>query len=218
MGALGQATFISGSAIFLLFEAGNRLLNPQPLHNSAVGIAVMVFAILATLLLVGYQRHVIRQTNSLAIKADALHYFGDLLINGSVIVALLLVAQFGWTFIDPLFAIGIALYILHTAWRIARSALDILMDHELPDEDRKRIRAIAMAHPEVQDLHDLRTRGAGPSSFIQLHIEMDGTMTLYEAHAVADAVETEIRTAFPGAEVIIHQDPVGRTEKQARFG
>lgn len=218
LGALAQAAFITGSAIFLVFEAGTRLVNPQPLENSAVGIAVMLFSIVATLLLVGYQRRVIRLTNSVAIKADSLHYVGDLMVNGSVIVALLLVSQFGWWLADPLFGIGIALYILYMAWQIARGALDMLMDRELPDEDRKRIRAIAMAHPEVQSLHDLKTRGAGPATFIQLHLEMDGRMSLYEAHAVADAVEAEIRAAFPGAEVIIHQDPVGVAEDRARFG
>ena len=86
-------------------------------------IRVSVVATVATFALLAYQRHVIRRTNSVAIKADSLHYLGDLLVNGSVIVALLLVAQFGWTFIDPLFGAGIALYILYTAWQIARSAL-----------------------------------------------------------------------------------------------
>ncbi len=214
LAGLGQAAFISGSAIFLLFEAGQRLVSPRPLENTEVGIAVMLFSIAATVGLVAFQRHVIRRTGSVAIRADSLHYVGDLLVNGSVVVALLLEAQLGWPGVDALFGIGIALYIVYTAWQIARVSLDMLMDRELPDEDRKRIREIALEHPLVLSLHDLRTRSAGPNVFIQLHLEMDGALSLFEAHAAADAVEVKLMQAFPGAEVIIHQDPAGVQERR----
>jgi len=214
LAGLGQAAFISGSAIFLLFEAGQRLVSPRPLENTEVGIAVMLFSIAATVGLVAFQRHVIRRTGSVAIRADSLHYVGDLLVNGSVVVALLLEAQLGWPGVDALFGIGIALYIVYTAWQIARVSLDMLMDRELPDEDRKRIREIALEQPLVLSLHDLRTRSAGPNVFIQLHLEMDGALSLFEAHAAADAVEVKLMQAFPGAEVIIHQDPAGVQERR----
>lgn len=212
LAGLGQAMFITGSALFLLFEAGQRLFDPQPISNTVIGIAVMVFSILATLALVMFQRQVIRRTNSVAISADSLHYFGDLLVNGSVIVALLLAGYIGWSGIDALFGIGIALYIVYTAWQIARTSFDMLMDRELPDADRERVRQIALAHPQVISMHDLRSRAAGPNVFIQLHLEMDGRLSLFEAHAVADAVEREVMRVFPGAEVIIHQDPAGLGE------
>jgi len=218
LAGLAQAAFIAGSAMFLLFQASHRLVNPQPLRNTGIGVAVMLFSIVATLLLVGYQRYVIRRTGSVAIRADSLHYVGDVLVNASVIVALALVAWFGWRLADPLFGIGIGFYILYNSWQIARGALDMLMDRELPDEERGRIRAIALLHPAVHDVHDLRTRGAGPTRFIQLHLEMDGAMSLYSAHAVADAVEAEIRGAFPGAEVMIHQDPAGLAEPPRGVG
>lgn len=218
LAGLGQAAFITGSAIFLLFEAGQRLISPRPLENTEIGIAVMLFSIAATVALVTFQRHVIRRTGSVAIKADSLHYVGDLLVNGSVVVALLLEAQLGWPGADALFGIGIALYIVYTAWQIARISLDMLMDRELPDEDRKRIREIALEQPLVLSLHDLRTRSAGPNVFIQLHLEMDGALSLFEAHAAADAVEVELMRAFPGAEVIIHQDPAGVDERRDRPG
>ena len=218
LAGLGQAMFITGSALFLLFEAGQRLIDPRPLANTAVGIAVMLFSIVATVALVTFQRHVIRRTASVAIRADSLHYFGDLMVNGSVIVALLLAGQLGWSGIDAIFGIGIALYIVWTAWQIARTSLDMLMDRELPDADRQRIREIALAHPQVSSLHDLRSRAAGPNVFIQLHLEMDGRLSLFDAHAVADAVEVELMQAFPGAEVIIHQDPAGIREERRRLG
>ena len=141
---------------------------------------------------------------------------GDLMINAAVIVALIGVSQFGWTVLDPLFAVAIAAYILKTAWTIAGDSLHMLMDRELPDDERARIREIAMAHPEVHALHDLRSRRSGTDTFIQLHIELDGELTVEQAHDISDAVEEEIRAAFPNAEVIIHQDPVGLEEDHAK--
>jgi ferrous-iron efflux pump FieF len=217
LAALGQTAFIAGSAAFLAFQAVGRLIAPVPVQHGEIGIAVMVFSIVATLLLVTYQRRVIRRTGSFAVRADSLHYLGDLFVNASVIVALLLSAWWGWHIADPLFAIGIAAYILYTAWQIFRGALDMLMDRELPDEVRGRIRKIALNHPRVMSVHDLRTRAAGRSIFVQMHLEMDPEMLLREAHEVADAVELAIMAEFPGAEVIIHEDPAGIEEPRKPF-
>ncbi|MGE0121040.1 MAG: cation diffusion facilitator family transporter [Dongiaceae bacterium] len=214
LAALGQSAFIAGSALFLLVQAGSRLVSPHPVANTVVGLAVMAISIAATLLLVLYQRAVIRRTGSLAIKADALHYASDLAVNASVVIALILTGMYGWQRADPIFAAGIGLYIMHTAWQIARSAFDMLMDRELPDADRGRIRGIALADPRVRAVHDLRTRAAGLTTFVQMHLEMDGGLTLAEAHAIADAVEANILRAFPGAEIIIHQDPAGLAESR----
>jgi ferrous-iron efflux pump FieF len=217
LAAMGQSAFIAGSAAFLLVEAGNRLFNPTIVQNSAFGIAVMAVSIVATISLVTFQRYVVRRTHSVAINADSLHYVSDLLVNCAVIVALILWRQFGWTFVDPLFAGAIGIYILFTAWQIAQGAFDVLMDRELPDAARRRIRDIALANKAVRDLHDLRTRSSGQSTFIQFHLELDGDMPLSRAHQVSDEVEAAILVAFPGAEVIIHQDPEGLEEARPRF-
>lgn len=217
LAALGQSAFIAGSALFLLVEAGNRVVNPSPLQNSGIGLVVMVFSIAATVLLVVYQRHVIRLTNSVAIRADSIHYVSDLLVNGAVIAALLLWRQFGWALADPIFAAGVGIYILFTAWRIARGSLDLLMDRELPDAARHRIREIALGNPVVRELHDLRTRSSGQATFIQFHLELDGAMALTQAHAVSDEVEDAILMEFPGAEIIIHEDPAGVPERRRPF-
>jgi ferrous-iron efflux pump FieF len=209
LSGLGQAAFISGSAAFLLIEAGQRIISPKAVENSEIGIAVMVVAIVLTVLLVAFQRYVVRKTGSLAIGADSLHYQIDVLVNASVIVSLLLVTHLGWNLADPLFAVAIAGYIVWGAWQIAYGALNVLMDHELPDADRQRIRAIAMAHPEVRALHDLRTRTSGTQIFIQLDLEMDGDLKLRDAHAVAAQVMGDVGEAFPNAEVFVHQDPAG---------
>ena len=218
LAALAQSTFITGSAIFLLIQAGQRLIYPRPIAYGDVGIAVMVVAIVLTFALTRFQAYVVRKTGSLAVEADSLHYLGDLLVNVAVIVAIVLTSKLGWTIADPLFALAIAGYIIWTAWRIAHGAYDMLMDRELPNEDRQKIRDTVMAHPEVLAMHDLRTRASGPLTFIQLHIEMKGSMSLYRAHIAADEVEASVCAAFPGAEVIIHQDPYGVEEAPARTG
>ena len=217
LAALGQTAFIAGSAIFLVIEAGHRLFAPRPVLHVDVGIGVMILAIVVTFALTRFQAHVVRKTGSVAIKADSLHYVGDILVNAAVIVALLLASQFGWFIADPLFGIAIAGYILIIAWRIARGAFDMLMDRELPEPERARIRRIVLEHPSVIDMHDLRTRASGRKTFIQVHIELDGDLSLYRAHDVADEVEASLRAAYPGAEVIIHQDPHGIDEERASF-
>ena len=217
LAGLGQSAFIAGSAVLLLFEAGHRLYAPAPVSNELVGMGVMVFTIVLTLILVRFQIYVVRTTKSVAISADSLHYKGDILLNGSVLISLAASMSLGWSFLDPIFAIAIAGYILWNAWRIVAQSLGVLMDRELPDEDRTRIRKIALSHSEVRELHDLRSRTSGAMTFIQLHLEMDGEMTLARAHDIADEVEAEIRAAFPEAEVIIHQDPEGLAEDHATF-
>ena len=155
----------------------------------------------------------IRRTNSAAIRADALHYRTDLLTNSGVVVALLL-AQFGWPGTDPLFAIAAALYILWSARSIMRSAFNELVDRELPDTQRAQIIAIAETHPEVRGVHDLRTRSAGRIDFVEMHLELDGSMPLVKAHRISDEVEAAVIAAMPGADVVIHQDPAGIVEVQ----
>lgn len=216
LAGLGQATFITGSALFLILEAISHLWKPQPIEAMPTGIGVMVLSIVATYGLLLFQKKVIDQTGSTAIKADHLHYKTDLLVNGSVIVALLLATQ-GWAGFDPFFALGIGGYILFSAWEIARESLDLLMDCELPGEDRARIKEIVLAHPESRGMHDLRTRKSGMTIFIQLHLELDDQLPLMKAHQIADEIEADILVVFPDAEVIIHQDPASLMEPMPEF-
>ena len=163
LAGLGQAVFITASAIFLIVEAVGRIMEPEPIERAPVGIGVMVFAILVTTALVAYQRRVVRLTGSTAIKADSLHYASDILTNIGVIAALALAMTVGWGLADPIIAIAIAGVIIHAAVRVAWSAIEQLMDHELPEADRERIRRIVLEHPEVLDCHDLRGPAAPAS-------------------------------------------------------
>jgi ferrous-iron efflux pump FieF len=206
LAGLSQSLFIVGSAGFLLLEAGRRIINPTEVQAAGIGIAVMVFSIIATLALLGLQSHVIRKTNSTAIKADSLHYKTDLLVNGSVIVALWLSVQ-GWAGFDALFAGAIALYILFSAREIMVMSYDHLMDRELPDGQRDLIKQLVLEHSSARGMHDLRSRHSGTMTFIQLHLELDDDLSLMDAHQICDEIEANLLVAFPESEIIIHIDP-----------
>ena len=208
LAGLGQAAFIMGSSIFLIFEAINRFVHPQQVQHGSIGIGVMIISLIATIFLVIYQRHVVKETGSLAIQADSIHYFSDIALNISVILALLISTFTGWSMADPVAALLIAIYIIYSAWKIVKQSLDQLMDRELSNEDREKIKSIASGHRGVESLHELRTRASGKDIFIQTHLEMDGKMNLNEAHRIADEVEAELQAAFPNADILIHQDPV----------
>jgi ferrous-iron efflux pump FieF len=207
LAGLGQAVFIGGAAVFLFVEAGHRLIDPVPVVNTGIGIVVSLVALVVTAALVRFQSVVVRRTKSLAVSADALHYLGDLLLNGGVILALVVGPWLGWQRFDPVLSLVIGAGVLFGAWRIALNSFNVLMDHELSDIDRARIRALCEAHPQVIGVHDMRTRSAGQKIFVQLHLELDGGMRLRDANAIAHAVEQDIQAAFPAAEVLIHQDP-----------
>lgn len=212
LAGLAQSAFITGSALFLFIEAGDRLLKPRDIQNTDIGFIVMGLSIALTLILVGFQRYVIKRTKSVAISADTLHYQMDILVNIGVVISLLAVSRMGWQWADPAIAVLIAIYIVRGAWEIAQEALDVLMDRELNDDDRRVIRDIALGHSDVRGVHDMRTRSSGQQIFIQLHLELDPDMTLTQSHEIADAVEADIMKAFPNAEVLIHQDPEGIEE------
>ncbi len=209
LAGLAQGAFITASALFLVIQAVNRIIAPEAIDNSVPALIVMCVAIACAIGLILYERHVVTKTGSLAVDADQSHYLGDLATNVGVVLALVLTGYLGWTLADPLIAIAVAGVMLFTAFGVGRQSLNQLMDRELPDEDRARIARIVRGHGAVRSLHDLKTRQAGLSTFIQVHLEMDPQMTLAQAHAISDEVERDLMAAFPGAEVIIHQDPEG---------
>lgn len=217
LAGLAQAGFIAASGGGLLLTVGQRLFHPHPVQNEIVGLSISLLAVALTLALVGFQSYVVRQSGSLAISADRAHYFTDLVTNLAVGAALYLSGVLNQPMIDVVVAAAVAVYLLTGAWRVARIALDVLMDRELLDGERRRIVDIARRHPEVRGVHDLRTRSAGLTKFIQLHIELDPSYQLTEAHAIGDQVEAEIQKAYPDAEIILHVDPYGVEERRARF-
>jgi ferrous-iron efflux pump FieF len=211
LAGLSQATFIAGSAVFLLLQAVDRLLTPAPLVNLAHGLLLMTFAIAATAILLSFQFYVIKRTGSTAIRADALHYLTDLATNGATITVLIL-ASYGMGGVDGLFALLIGLYILYSAARVGRDAINLLMDRELPAVERQAIATTVTSTASVLGMHGLRTWRSGQLKIIQLHLELDPEITLKEAHRISAEVERRIIEIEPAADVTIHEDPLGFDE------
>ncbi len=203
LAALGQAFFIGGSSLWLFYEAIDKFMTREPIESTNLGIVVMVIAILVTLLLVSFQRYVVKRTNSSAIAADMLHYRSDLLINGAVIISLILASILDFYMIDALCGIFIGLYILRSAWQIAMLAFNVLMDRELDDKERSKIQRIIKSHPEVLEVRDLRTRSSGLHQFFQLNLVMKAELSFQGAAAVASEVEEEVIRAYPRSQVMI---------------
>lgn len=208
LAGLGQAAFIAGSGCLLAFHGIERLINPVQLTHSLLGVWVSIFAIVCTLVIVFVQNKVVKHTESIAIKADSVHYKGDLILNAAVLLAILL-AYYGVLYADPLFAIGVAGYLLYNSWDIATESASHLMDKELPDEEKQSIFEIARNHNDVYGVHGIRTRQGGKVKFIQLHLELDDNLPLIRAHKVADEVEAMISARFESEiDILIHLDPL----------
>ncbi len=217
LASLGQAMFIAGSALLLIFQSIHYILNPRDVGNAEIGMAAMGVSIVLTLLLVAFQRFVVKKTGSVAITADYAHYAGDVMMNLSVVASLFVSARFRFPYSDPIFALAIAVYLLVCARRVFGQAMVQLIDAELPHAEKQKIANIVLTTPDVSGLHDLRTRSSGTQWFIQLHLELDPDLSLSKAHAIADAVEKRLQSAFPNAEIIIHQDPAGLNEHHPQW-
>lgn len=214
LAAIVQVVLIAVSAAGIALRAITELAGGTVATSAAAeGIGVSVVAILATFALLAWQRHVIRRTGSIAIKTDNVHYQSDLLLNLAVIAALALDQYAGLASADPLFGLGIALWLGWGAWRGASEAVDQLLDREWPDDKRRAFVEMAARHPELSNLHDLRTRTSGAKDFVQFHVDLPPQMTVEEASAIVHRVEADLCRAFPGMELLIHVDPSGHIDE-----
>jgi ferrous-iron efflux pump FieF len=214
LAALVQVIIITISALFIGFRSIERLIGGAETSDAELGITVSFVAILSTFALIAYQRHVVRRTGSIAIATDRLHYASDLMLNASVIVALVLDQYVGIVGSDAVFGLLIALWLAFGAWKSSSHALDQLMDREWPDEQRERFLAAAREYPELQGLHDLRTRTSGTHNFVQFHVWVPPDWTVRDAHDRMDRIEQELEKKFPATEILIHLDPHGHTDRE----
>lgn len=214
LSALIQAAFIAGSGGFILYDGINRFINPTPIKQTTVGLWIMGISIVLTVALISFQAAVVKKTNSQAIEADSAHYTVDLLTNGAIIISLLVVKYLGWQWFDSLTAVFISGYLLWNAAHIAIKALEEITDHEVDDDIKNKIIALVHEVPEIKGYHDFRTRVSGLRMFIEIHLELDGNLTLSKSHDISDKVEAKILAEFPQAQIIVHQDPYGLHEQR----
>ncbi len=203
-----QAFVIGATSLLLIYEVVDKIVTPQSIVKPELGIGVIIASIALTISLVMYQQYVKRQTGSVAIEADAMHYAGDILLNLGVVVALVLGGTFNMVYADPFFGAVAAAYLLYSAYQVFVASTDVLMDKEMSDEDRAKIAEIAYSDERVKDIHELRTRRSGLNIFIQFHMGLEEGISLYDAHEISDQVEDKIMKAYPNAEVFIHADPI----------
>ena len=206
LAGMSQALFIGVSAVLIAFQAVERLKHPEPVGAPWIGIGVIIFSLVMTVGLLVLQHRVVKATGSNAVRADSLHYRSDLMLNGSILVALLL-ASVGFPQLDAWFGLGIAVYILWSAYQIARESFSVLMDEELPSDVSDNMLTLACNVPGVLGAHDLRTRISGNVWFVQLHLELPGELTLSQAHSISDSAAQAIAEVYPQAEVLVHADP-----------
>lgn len=214
LSALLQATFVGMSGIFVISDGIKRLISPIEITAANTGISIMLFSIIVTLLLVLFQNYVAKKTNSLAIKSDSAHYIVDFLTNTAVIISLILVRFFGFIYFDSVAALFISAYLLYNAYVLAKEAIDLITDKELDVTIRNNIEEIVKKNKKIKGMHDFRSRSLGDIYYFELHLELDGDMTLYQAHNLSDMVEKEILNFYPNSQILIHQDPYGIKEER----
>lgn len=214
LSAFLQAVLVGVSGLFVVIDGINRLIHPVELAHTDVGIWIMITSIAATLFLVLFQTYVANKTNSLAIKADRAHYTVDFLTNSAVIISLIFVKFFNFIYFDAIAALFISLYLLYSAYQLAVEAIDQITDKELSEDIRKNIADIVHNSEGIRGMHDFRSRSLGERYFFELHLEIDGSISLLKAHEFSEAVERKILEAYPDSQILIHQDPYGLKEER----
>lgn len=215
--ALVQSAFIAGSGLFVMYDGIGRLITPKPMEKPGLGIVIMLFSLSATILLIVFQKYVARKTSSPAIAADSAHYTVDVLTNLSIVLSLIVVKYFHIGWFDVLTAFVISAYLIYNAYKIAAEAVSALTDRELSEDIRQKVIDIVINSEGIDGYHDFRSRDLGGSYFFEIHLELDGNLTLNKTHELTDNVEEKIKQAFPGAQVIIHQDPYGLHENRLDY-
>lgn len=207
IGSLIQGVIIFAAAAFLLKEAGNRFFHIEPIREIGLGTIVTVFAIIVTIILVQFQTYVIKKTNSLSLKTDRAHYTGDILMNVGVVTSMVASYYFNLYVIDALFGIGVAFYLFITVFGVAKEAIAMLMDTEMPEDVREKIKQVAFSYEDVLEVVDLKTRLSGSCIFIQFCVRMNAELTLKRAHDITEFIEDDIKKEYPDSQIIIHFEP-----------
>jgi len=216
LAGLVQAGLIFASAVFIGWEAVQRIFDPRPVAAGGWAVGVVVASIAVTLWLVWMQTQALKKTASLAVAGDRAHYAADLAANVVVLIGVISGAYLGAPGLDAAAGLVVAVWLFWGAITLLRESADHLLDHAGPEEARVAITAAVLADPRISGLHQLRTRMAGQVLMVQMHVDLDPTLTLEAAHAIVVEAEQRIQAAFPHADILIHADPRGRAEVHAR--
>jgi cation diffusion facilitator family transporter len=202
----GVLIFIAAGII--IYEAIHKLINGVSLELLEVGIAIMGVSIIVNIFVSRHLLKVSRDTDSLALEADARHLTTDILTMLGVFLGLIVVRTTGLNFLDPVIAIGVAALIIKAAYDITRKSFGGLIDTRLPEDEEQAIAACIEGHPgHVVGYHKLRTRKAGAERFIDLHLVMRRNADINEAHTFSHHLQEDIKKALGNSNVTIHIEP-----------
>ncbi len=210
LAAMVQAGLVFASALFVGWEAVQRIFDPRPVSSGAWSVLVMLVSIALTGWLVWMQGRAVRSSGSMAVEADRAHYAADLAANGVVLIGVISGAFLAAPGLDAAAGLIVAVWLFWGAIALLRTSADHLVDKALPDADRVAITTAVLADPRISGVHQLRTRLAGSVVMIQMHVDLDPALTLDAAHAIVVEAENRLLAAFPRADILIHPDPRGR--------
>jgi len=212
LAGLFQGAVVGGSGVYLIYESVERLIfgvGPD-VTSLNYGIVVMIITTIISFFLSRHLKRVGQETDSLALKADSLHYSSDVLTSVGVLAGLLVIRFTGIIFIDSVVSILVACYVIWSAAGVFKESIDILMDRELSGETLNEIREAILNHkPVVKGFHKLRTRRAGNKRFIEFHLILDSSLSFVDSHDLAEKIIKDIEDKVPNADVTVHVDPHG---------
>ncbi len=214
LAAVIEGVVVSLSALFILYEALVKISHPREMSHMAESVWVMIASFIITAALVTFLNYVAKKTKNMVIRADALHYKTDLFSNGAVLMALALISYTGEQLVDPILGIGIAIYMIYSAIPIIKEGVLMLLDAALSEKDVETIKEVITAEPVITAYHDLKTRESGSHIFISVHTVFNVSISLYDAHLIADRIEDKLRETFEDKKVhtLIHMDPYDDSE------
>ena len=209
LAAFLEGIVIAMAGIFIAYESVSRIIYQKPVGEIGIGVVVMIVSVIVTGWLVGYLESVAKKTKSIVIASDALHYKTDLLSNLAILVGLILVAWFGWNYIDAIIGIGIAIYIAFSAFNIVKKWFLLLLDVSLDEMHVVNILDILDNHNELSDYHNFRSRESGGVKFVEAHLVFHENISLLDAHRVSHEIEDEIRKLDKDSKwsILFHLDP-----------
>lgn len=213
LSSLSESILLLVAAGFIVNEGVDRLYHPQPMENGGIAVAAIVISLLVSFFVYKHNRRAAESTDSSAIRVNALHFLADTVTATGVLGALVAIQLTGWTWIDPLVAFAIAIYIIIVSWGQVRAAIADLTDKQLPEEELTRLQGIVDSFDgKIIEAHDLKTRRSGANRHIEFHLSVCGKMSVQESHAICDEIEAAIEREFPRTLSTIHVEPCNHHE------
>jgi len=205
--AFFESLLIVLAAVWILWEAGQKIFSPSPIEGISWGLGMMGFSGMLNFVVARYLLRVGEETDSPALIADAHHLYADVWSSLGIFTSLGLIALTGWHWIDPVVAILVGLWIFRTGLKLSRRGVDDLIDTALPAAEEKKIREILDSDSRIYTYHHFRSRKYGAVRMVDLHIHLDRNLSLAVAHGIAHEIEGKIKESIPNLDMVIHIEP-----------